>query len=133
MLANDVTLVNATFGAGDISELVSLISIVDRKSVRSAPGAITGESTYLTVSHSEVERGKDSVGKPVKADRHLVRIDHTATDVDGIAATASVYLVIEEPRSVITAARLKAMIDQLVTLLYSSAQANLIKVLNSEP
>lgn len=127
MFSNDITL------AGDASSstVYSLQSIANGKSIRGDAAATLGQPKTLTVSHGEVQRGKSLSGVQRVADRHLVRIDRTVNDSLGESQTASVYVVIESPRLIVTEAMQKDMVTQLVNFLTGSGYVD--KLLNSEP
>jgi hypothetical protein len=112
---------------GDAAHTVvyALQSIEGGRAIRKNATAPLGEPETLTVAHSATKRGLLTV------DRHLVRLDLTKSDVSGALAVASVQLVLEVPRTIITAAQVKDMKTQLVAMLATLGYMD--KILNSEP
>lgn len=121
MFTNDVTL------AGDASSTrtYALTSIAGGTAIRANASVATGESEVMTISHGRKN------GKPDAPERHMVRLDLTKVNTTtGTSATGSVYVVIEEPQSIVTAAQLQDMVTQLKNFL---SAANVTKLLNGEP
>jgi len=112
--------------AGDASSSTTYARryVNETKGLYSDASAPLGSPKTLSVSHSQVNRGAAGV-----ADRHLVRLDRTEVNASGVAATASVYVVLEVPRSIVTEAQTLDMVTQLKNFLSS---ANLDKILNNE-
>lgn len=121
MFSNDITL------AGDASSSTTyaLRSVVDGKSIRSDASATLGSPKSLTVNHSVIKKADG-----LMADRHLARFDRTEVNSEGKSSTASVYVVLEVPRSIVTEAQVLDMVTQLKNFL---STGNLDKLLNSEP
>lgn len=106
----------------------SQISLENSKSIRTDAARELGTPRSLTISHQ-------TTGKNLSAkDRHLVRFDLVEADTDisdGIATvSSSVYLVIENPRRIITKEQTLDMVTQLVNF---TTAANLAKIMNGEP
>jgi hypothetical protein len=122
MFTNDITLA----GDNSSSTVYALRSITDGKSVRGDASAALGSPKTLTVNHSVVSRAGQ-----VTADRHLVRLDRTEVNSEGTSATASCYMVLEAPRSIVTEAQCLDMVTQLKNFILGSGYLD--KLLNSEP
>lgn len=105
-----------------------LISLKDRKSERSDATRDLGAPRSLVISH-------ETTGKGLSAkDRHLVRFNRVEedTEADGIATiSASVYLVIEAPRRIVTKTMIEDMVVQLQNFLDTAGYQD--KLFNSEP
>lgn len=98
-----------------------------KKSLRSRTGDPNGVDQVLTISHDVAKiAGRTN-------DRHLVRLDYTTVDSEGIQTDASAYLVINQPRSsAVSNATLISMCETLSTFCTASSGANLAQVLNKE-
>jgi len=122
MFSNDITL------AGDASSSTTyaLRGVVDGKSIRGDASAPLGQPKNLTISHSVVNKAGG-----VTADRHLVRLDRTVSNGNGESATASVYAVIESPRSIVAKSDQYDLITQLNSFL--GVVGNRDKLFNNEP
>lgn len=110
----DITLTDDSAGTSTVSS----ISTVDSKRIWREPPLAT--PTVLTLSHQEKGKGESM------ADRHLVRLDKTKSDteVDGIATlSASVYLVIENPRRIFTTAEIESMLQKVSNFAVANAQS----------
>jgi len=129
MFSNDVALQNVAATV----RTYALKSVTDGKSVRSVSGAVLGNPRTLSISHTQVLRGKNAIGQPIYGDRHLVRIDTTTTNGDGISQTGSVYVVIEQPQTIVSKADVQQCIEELVFFLSTASYGNVAKLLNSEP
>jgi hypothetical protein len=113
---------------GDVaptSRTYAFNSMEGGRSIRKNALAPLGEPETLTVAHTATKRGTQSV------DRHLVRIDLTKSDVNGVLAVGSVQVVLEVPRVILTAAQIKDMWLRVVNLFATSGYMD--KILNSEP
>jgi hypothetical protein len=105
-----------------------LISLKDRKSERSDATRELGAPRSLIISHETTGKGLTAV------DRHLVRFNRVEEDTesDSIATiSASVYLVIEAPRRIVTKTMIEDMIVQLQNFLDTAGYQD--KLFNSEP
>lgn len=122
MYSNDITLI----GDAASTQTYALRSIEGGKSIRGDASAALGSPKTLTISHSTVTR----TGQ-VPADRHLVRLDRTEVNSEGQSATASCYMVIESPRSIVTEAQQLDMVTQLKNFILGSGYMD--KLLNNEP
>jgi hypothetical protein len=91
----------------------------------SVAGLTLPNEQKLTVSH---ETGKNL------EQRHLVRLDRTAVDAFGVAATVSTYVVIVRPNNTaITAAICIEEVNRLVDfLIEGGSNANVTAILNNE-
>lgn len=112
-----------------------LISIEKQQSQRSNPSAEIGTPDIFTISHETKGKGAAAV------DRHLVRFDTTYEEenADGSTTTrtASAYVVLVAPHSVVTKANVKLAYDKIVDFLAATetgaSSDNLDRVLNGEP
>jgi hypothetical protein len=122
MFNNDIALAGTS-----VSNTFSLQSVVGGKSIRSDATAALGEPRYLTISHQAVSRPWGT------ADRHLIRLDRSFPGEFTTDPTlqASVQLVIEAPRTVVTAAEIQNLIDQMEA--FTGTSGYVAKILNSEP
>jgi hypothetical protein len=125
MFATDITLAGTS-----TSKTYSLVSIVEGKALRKDATAEAQAPRTMVISHQSVKRNGYT------ADRHLVRLDDSfnvpvGTGTDSIDVLGSVQIVIEMPRTYVTAAQIKDVLDRMLTLLGSST--NVDKLLNSEP
>lgn len=121
MFTNDIPLI----GDAASTRTYSLVSIAGGSSLRSNPltGAALPET--LAIKHTSTTKQKQT------SDRHLVRLDLAKADaLTGEVVNGAVYLVIEAPRTVITAAQLKDMVTQLKNFLTPGVVSQL---LNNEP
>lgn len=112
-----------------------LTSIVNGKSLRNNAGASIGTPDSLTISHETKGKGANAV------DRHLIRLDTTyeTADVAGnkTQATATAYVVLVAPHSVVTKDDMKLAYDKIVAFLGATetgaSSNNFTRILNSEP
>lgn len=103
----------------------SFISSAGGKTIRKDSTRPIEEPAVMTVSHETAGKGTSAV------DRHLVRLDLTELDGDGVtAATGSVHVVLTVPRKIITAAIIQDLVVQMKNYLTSG---NVTKILNGEP
>jgi hypothetical protein len=121
MLLNDVA-VDGT----STTITYSLVSIVNGSSVRRDATAALDSPRDLLIKHEQVSKGS------LFSDRHLIRFERTALQAETLVPVkGAVHLVIEAPRTTITAAMIIDMIAQLRDML--SDAAIVAKILNSEP
>jgi hypothetical protein len=107
------------------SHVYAAISYDKNKIIRRDNSTGLGQPQDLTISHSESKVGG------ALYDRHLIRLDRTRVNSEGVAATGSVYVVISSPRSgIVTAADIADMVTQLEGFFDATSVA---KLLNSEP
>jgi hypothetical protein len=78
---------------GTSNKTYTLRSIADGKSIRGDSAATLGEPRTVTISHG-LRNPKD----PTSPVRHLVRLDETRVNTDGIKTQASIYVVVEVPQ-----------------------------------
>ena len=122
--ATDITLT----GDAASSQVYSLISTNDNKSIRRDAARALGQPRSMLISHETNGKGMTAV------DRHLVRLNLVEEDTgsdDLATVSSSIYCVIEAPRRIVTVAMMKDMLTQLIGFL--STEANVDKILNSEP
>jgi hypothetical protein len=94
------------------------------KSVRRVESSDLANPKYLTISHQESGNGNSLV------DRHMVRIDMTSTNAEGVSATFSIYTVLVVPRvSEFTVAQMQDAVTQLTGFLQTDA--NTLSLLNA--
>lgn len=120
----DITLT----GDAASSQVYSLISTNESKSVRRDAARDLGVPRTMLISHETNGKGMNAV------DRHLVRLNLVEEDTgsDDIAiVSSSIYCVIEAPRRIVTITMMKDMLTQLLGFL--GTEANVDKLLNSEP
>lgn len=118
---NDVTLSDGTN-----SHMYSLISLENAKSIRSVAASGLSTPKTLTISHQVNGTGLTAV------DRHLVKLNETKTDTEGVKlAAGEVYIVYSKPRQIITDSDIQDLQDELVAFI--TAAGNLAKLLNGEP
>lgn len=112
-----------------------LTSIVNGKSLRNNASAGIGAPDSFTISHETKGKGVGAV------DRHLVRLDTTyeTTDAAGTKsqATATAYVVLVAPHSVVTQDNMKLAWSKLAAFLNATetgaSSNNFTRVLNNEP
>lgn len=123
-----ITLGETTYGYG-------LLSVIEQNSRRGNASASIGTPDVFSISHETKGKGASAV------DRHLVRVDTTYEAVgsngESFLATASAYVVLVVPHSVVTKANVKLAYDKVVAFLASTesgaSETNLARVLNGEP
>lgn len=123
MFSSDLSLTDAT----PTTYVYSQISLENSKSVRADSVRGLNNPRTLVISHTTSGTGNKIT------DRHLVRLNDVQLDTIGdvsLPQSGSVYMVIEKPRRVITAANIQSMVDQLKGF---ATAANITKLLNGEP
>lgn len=119
MLSTDITL------GSDVFSLSGNDLVKSTRDLVTEPDSST--DTVLTISKATAKING------VTNDRRLVRIDRTKLSETGAATLASVYLVINQPRSsAFTATNLKDLCVSLATFITASSNAHIVKVLNNE-
>lgn len=126
---------NVAIVDGEITTNYGLISIVGSQSQRSNAAAVLGQPDVFSISHETKGKGAAAV------DRHLVRIDKTyqVTNPDGsiTKATASVYVVLVAPQSVVTASNVEEVYRRVTSFLGATengaSSSNIQRILNNEP
>lgn len=126
---------NVAIVVKEVTYNYGLTSIVNGKSLRNNAGASIGAPDSLTISHETKGKGASAV------DRHLIRLDTTyeTTDVSGskTQATATAYVVLVAPHSVVTQDNMKLAYDKIVAFLGATetgaSSNNFTRILNSEP
>nr|URG16515.1 MAG: coat protein [Leviviridae sp.] len=113
-----------------------LLSVVGSSSQRGNAAAPIGAPDLFRISHEISGKGDAAV------DRHLIRVDLTK-EIDGETtgvrrrATASAYVVLVVPHSVVTKDDVREAFNRVKTFLNSTEDGassdNLERVLNSEP
>jgi hypothetical protein len=119
---SDITIVDASTN----DAVYSTISMAESKSIRKDDTRELGTPRSLTISHQTTGKNMTAI------DRHLVRLDLVEEDSgsDDIATlSGSVYVVIENPRRIVTKTMVKDMVVQLVNFL---TDANVEKVLSGQ-
>jgi hypothetical protein len=120
----DITLTDSA--SADVT--YSQISLEGGKSIRTDASRGLGTPRSMIISHQTNGKGLTAV------DKHLVRLNIVEEDTasaDVAVMSGSVYLVIEAPRRIVTGAMIKDELDQLLSFI--SVEANIDKILNSEP
>lgn len=126
---------NVTVTVATVDYDYGLISVKEQASLRSNAEAAIGQPDIFSVSHMTKGKGSAAV------DRHLVRVDTTYSEenADGSItnATASAYVVLVVPHSVVTSGNVQLAYDKLVQFLgdteSGAASTNFARVLNGEP
>jgi len=126
---------NVTVTVDAVPYNYGLISIKDALSQRSNASAAIGEPDYLSISHQTKGKGSAAV------DRHLVRLDTTFAEenADGSItnATATAYVVLVVPHSVVTIENIQLAYDKLAQFLSDTengaSETNFVRVINGEP
>jgi len=107
------------------NQTYSLISMNSGKSVRSNAARPVAEPCILTISHEAIKKATKTHY------RHLVRIDLTELDVDGVTSFGGyVYIVIGNDSLVITENNIQDLVVQMKNFLTTS---NVTKLLHNEP
>jgi len=119
MLATDLTL------GSDVYTLSGNDLVKSTRGLVTEPTA--GTETELTISKSQTKIDG------LVNDRRLVRIDRSVLSETGTPVKASVYLVINQPKSsVFTAAQIRTLCVSLATFITASSNGHIDKVLNGE-
>jgi hypothetical protein len=119
---------NLVINDGTSDRTYALTSIVDGKSIRRDASATLGEPRTLTISH-----GKRNPKDPESPDRHLVRLDVVDHDAEGVAHTASAYIVVENPvNGLFSVAQLRALLLSVLNAVGDDS-VRFPKFMNSEP
>lgn len=126
---------NVAIVVSEVTYNYGLTSIVNGKSLRNNAGASIGTPDSLTISHETKGKGASAV------DRHLIRLDTTyeTTDAAGTKsqATATAYVVLVAPHSVVSKDNMKLAYDKIVAFLGATENGassnNFTRILNSEP
>lgn len=126
---------NVAIVVGETTTNYGLVSVQGMNSQRLNAAAEIGTPDAFTISHET--KGKGAVA----VDRHLVRIDTTyaVSNPDGseTVATATAYVVLVAPHSVVTKANVKAAFAKVTAFLAATESGatapNIDRVLNNEP
>lgn len=119
MFAPDITLVTTS----NVSRTYSQTSLVGGTSIRVDSTAALDTPRVLTISHA-----KKGSGVTV-ADRHLVKLENTVIP-SAVPLKASVYVVMDIPRTGFDGVAVQDLVDQLVDFL---SPTNITKLLHNEP
>lgn len=126
---------NVAIVVKEVTYNYGLTSIVNGKSLRNNASASIGAPDSLTISHETKGKGASAV------DRHLIRLDTTYETSDATGnksqATATAYVVLVAPHSVVTQDNMKLAYDKIVAFLGATetgaSSNNFTRILNSEP